>query len=281
MSGGMTPFFRNIAFSALTAGMMLSPDNAQAIDPARILVLSAASAAPAIQDLAAQFSGKNSVDVRVSIGSSGTLARQISQGVPADIYVSAAPQWIDVLQAGGRLDPNLTRPLARNRLVLVGPIESRGTGLLDASKPLVVLRRLDGGRLAIGDPSHVPAGRYAKEAIETLGLWPAVRDRLALQSNVRAVLAMVERGETPLGIVYATDAALSDRIRLAAIIPPESHSPIIYTAAVLVGRDRPDVTAFFQSMLDADGQAVFERYGFGVTAAEAATQSSNTDPSMP
>ncbi|MBT6960892.1 MAG: molybdate ABC transporter substrate-binding protein, partial [Rhodospirillaceae bacterium] len=190
MSGGMTPFFRNIAFSALTAGMMLSPDNAQAIDPARILVLSAASAAPAIQDLAAQFSGKNSVDVRVSIGSSGTLARQISQGVPADIYVSAAPQWIDVLQAGGRLDPNLTRPLARNRLVLVGPIESRGTGLLDASKPLVVLRRLDGGRLAIGDPSHVPAGRYAKEAIETLGLWPAVRDRLALQSNVRAVLAM-------------------------------------------------------------------------------------------
>lgn len=277
----MTPFARHIAVLVLAFGVPLSANSAQAIDPERILVLSAASAAPPVQDLAAAFTTETAANVRVSVGSSGTLARQISQGAPADIYISAAPQWIDLLLADNRLDPELTRPLARNRLVFVGPIDSPGIGLIDVSKPLVVLRRLDGGRLAMGDPSHVPAGQYAKQSIEALGLWPAVRDRLALQSNVRAVLAMVERGETPLGIVYATDAALSGRVRLAAIIPPESHSPIIYTVAVLAGRDRPGVVAFFQSLLDANGQAVFEGYGFGVSSIEATAQSSSIGPSMP
>ncbi|NKB45108.1 MAG: molybdate ABC transporter substrate-binding protein [Alphaproteobacteria bacterium] len=277
----MTYFVRNIAFLVLAIGSGLSAGAAQAIDQARILVLSAASVAPPVQDLAAQFSSQTGADIRVSLGSSGTLARQISQGAPADIYISASSQWIDVLRTNGRLNPALTRPLARNRLVLVGPITSPHTGLIDVSKPLVVLRRLNGGRLAIGDPSHVPAGRYAKEAVEALGLWPAVRDRLAPQSNVRAVLAMVERGETPLGITYATDAALSDRVRLAAIIPPEAHSPIHYTAAVLANRDTLDVVAFFDSLASSDGQAVFEHYGFGVTHVETMTQSSSIGPSIP
>ncbi|MGB1877503.1 MAG: molybdate ABC transporter substrate-binding protein [Rhodospirillaceae bacterium] len=272
---------RKIRSFALAVICACLTSGVQAADATRILVLSASSAAPVVQELASQFTDQSGVSVRVSIGSSGTLARQINQSAPADIYISASPQWIDQLTSQGRLDQKHLAPLARNRLVLVGPKSSRQTGLLNASKPLEILRRLDEGRLAIGDPSHVPAGYYAKDAIETLGIWPAVRDRLALQSNVRAVLAMVERGETPLGIVYATDAALSDRVRIAAIIPPESHAPIEYTVAVLTGRASDHVTAFYRSLLSPKGQTVFERYGFGMVQTPTVIQSSSTTPSMP
>ncbi|MDG2243036.1 MAG: molybdate ABC transporter substrate-binding protein [Rhodospirillaceae bacterium] len=253
----------------------------QAADATRVLILSASSAAPVVQELASQFTDQSGVSVLVSIGSSGALARQINQGAPADIYISASPQWTDQLVSRGRLDQRHIAPLARNQLVLVGPNSSRQTGVLNVSKPLEILRRLDGGRMAIGDPSHVPAGHYAKEAIANLGIWPAVRDRLALQSNVRAVLAMVERGETPLGIIYATDAALSDHIRLAAIIPPELHAPIEYSVSVLTGRDLAPVMAFYRNLLSPKGRAMFERYGFGVVQTPTSIQSLRTTPSTP
>ena len=247
----------------------------------RILVLSAASAAPAIIEIAHDFNRRMGIVVRVSSGSSGTLARQISQGAPADIYISAAPKWISFLGAEKKLDQNFTRPLMRNRLVVVAPIGSAHQGLINLSKPVALLNRLNGGRLAIGDPQHVPAGHYAKQAMENLGLWPAVRDRLARQINVRAVLAFVVRGESPLGIIYATDAALSDAIRIAAIIPPESHDPIVYTAAVVSEHSRPDVLQFFDSLNQDHAGKVFERYGFGVVRTATDDQISKTMPSMP
>lgn len=247
----------------------------------RILVLSAASAAPAVAEIAGVFSRRTGIDVRVSSGSSGTLARQITRGAPADIYISASSSWIETLTNENRLDEKLTRPLLRNRLVIIGRIGDSTSGLLDLTKPIVFLNQLNDGRLAIGDPLHVPAGQYAQQALENLGLWPAVRDRLARQINVRAVLAFVERGESPLGIIYATDAALSNAAKIRAIIPSEVHDPIVYSAAVVAGRNRPDVRQFFNALGNSDANGVFEQYGFGVVRSDSDRQLSNTTPSIP
>lgn len=270
-----------IASLALFLSVFAHYNFAQAIDNKRIIVLSAASAAPAVQDLATQFKDRTGTDIRVSVASSGTLARQIRRGAPADLYISASKMWIDQLIADGFLDEARTLPVARNRLVFVSPSDSSNTSLINLSRPVDVANRLNGGRLAIGDPAHVPAGTYAKDALQNLGLWPTVRGRLARQSNVRAVLAMVERGETPLGIIYATDAALSDGVRLAAIIPASAHPPIVYSAAVLSSSTNPQATIFFRELTSSVGLDVFEQYGFGVTRPEPKTQPSETLPSRP
>ena len=229
-----------------------------------ILVLSAASLGPAVTEIAKDFSRRTGIVTRVSTGSSGTLARQIIQGAPADIYIAAATQWIDRLAGEGHLSARLIRQLLRNRLVVVSPASDPDNSLLDLTKPIAVLNRLNGGRLAIGDPSHVPAGQYAKQAIETLGLWPTVRDHLARQVNVRAVLALVERGEAPLGVVYATDLALSTSVQIAAIVPADLHDPILYTAAVVAGRNRPEVVAFFNTLKEPTSEVIYTEYGFGI-----------------
>ncbi len=202
-------------------------------------------------------------DIRVSAASSGTLARQVSRGAPADLYISASPKWIERLTAEGRLSPVDTKVIARNRLVFVRPLPN-DRRLIDLQKPLEVLGTLGDGRLAIGDPAHVPAGTYAQAALENLGLWAAVRDRLAPQANVRAVLAMVERRETALGIVYATDAALSTRVGIAAIVPPEAQPPITYTAAIIAGRRSPGAVALLEALTSEVGRTVLERHGFAV-----------------
>lgn len=270
-----------IASLALLTSVFAHQECAQAIDHKSIIVLSAASAAPAVQDLATQFSDRTGLDIRVSVASSGTLARQIRQGAPADLYISASTTWIEQLLTDGFLDKGQTLQVARNRLVFVSPSDSMDTSLINLAKSVDLASRLNGGRLAIGDPAHVPAGTYAKEALQTLGLWPAVRDRLARQANVRAVLAMVERGETQLGIIYATDAALSDGVRLAAIVPASAHAPIVYSAAVLSGSANPNATMFYRELTSSDGLDVFERYGFGVTRPEPNTQPSETLPPRP
>lgn len=243
---------------------------AQANDQARILVLSAASASTVVRDIAEDFSRRTGINIRLSIASSGTLARQITQGAPADIYVSASEQWVKSLSASGDLSRNHIRPLMRNRLVIVAPAQSSLSTLLDLTKPVAVLAALDGGRLAMGDPSHVPAGQYGELALLTLGLWPAVRDRMAYQVNVRAVLAMVERGETPLGVVYATDAALSDKVKIAAVVPAEAHPPIQYVAAILTNRVRPETVSFLEDLTGPAAQDLIQANGFATSSPQSA-----------
>ena len=252
-----------IRFLAITLVLLVfSPTRSAGAE--NILVLSAASLGAAVTEIAKDFSRRTGIVTRVSIGSSGTLARQIIQGAPADIYIAAATQWIDRLAGEGHLNARLTRQLLRNRLVVVSHAGDPDNSLLDLTKPIAVLNRLNGGRLAIGDPSHVPAGQYAKQAIETLGLWPTVRDHLARQVNVRAVLALVERGEAPLGVVYATDLALSTSVQIAAIVPADLHDPILYTAAVVAGRNRPEVVAFFNTLKEPTSEVIYTEYGFGI-----------------
>lgn len=233
--------------------------------PSRVLVLTAASASTVVQQIATDFTAATGIDVRLSIASSGTLARQVSQDAPAGIYISASEHWIERLKAQDKLEPGFVRPLMRNRLVVVAPSNSSLTGLLDLTKSVVLLTAIGNGRLAIGDPQHVPAGRYAREALINMGLWPAVRDRLAPQANVRAVLAMVERGETPLGLTYATDAALTQNVKIAAILPPEAHTPIQYFAAIISGQKDAQTDAFFSALFTPEAKMILRDGGFGVS----------------
>lgn len=269
---------RTLCFMALLSGIAVPAGRA---DQPRVLILAASSAGPALTAIAEDYSRRTGTDVRVSTGSSGTLARQITQGAPADLYVSAAQQWTETLLDGQFLNARFTTDLLRNRIILISPRGQDYKGLLNLDRPADVLSRLAGGRLAIGDPRHVPAGQYAQQAFESIGLWPAVRDRLARQINVRAVLAFVERGESSLGAIYATDFALSDAVQIAAIVPPEAHDPILYAVSIVAGRERPNVIDFYDALRSSRSAEVFADFGFGVVNESASSQTSKTLPSNP
>lgn len=170
--------------------------------------------------------------VRFSFAASSTLARQIEQGAPAHLFVSADEAWMDHLQQRGLVQAATRRVVAGNRLVVVRP----GLGAALPDESTAALRAaLAGGRIATGDPAHVPVGRYAEAALRSLGLWTEVGPRLVRADNVRSALAFVERGEAAAGIVYASDATVTDKVHVAARFPQSSHAPIRYPAALLTG----------------------------------------------
>ena len=214
----------------------------------RVAVFAAASLKPPLDEIAAGWDGP----VSLSYAASGTLARQVAAGAPADVVILAATDWMDWLGEQGALDgPPVV--LASNRLAMIGPT---GAAPLELA-PGPVLARLGDGRLAIGDPASVPAGRYAREALEALGLWEAVEPRLLTAADARAALAYVAGGEAPLGVAYASDAA--GGVATVAAIPPEAHSPIAYPAALVRGAG-PDAAAFLGHA--AAASAIFATHGF-------------------
>jgi molybdate transport system substrate-binding protein len=202
--------------------------------------------------------------VRATYAGSALLARQIERGAPADLFVSADEVWMDWLQQRGLIESAARRRLASNRLVMIVPATTAITSVNLAS-PNGVSARLGDGRLAIAEAS-VPAGRYAREALTRLNLWESVEDRLAPGDDVRAALALVARGETPLGVVYSTDARAEPRVRVVANFPASSHPPITYSAAPVQRQDGSGDPAGAKAFLDflngADGQALLRRFGF-------------------
>lgn len=204
--------------------------------------------------------------VRLSFAGSSSLARQIDAGAPADLYVSANPRWMDYLEERGRIDAGTRFDLLANRLVVVTPA---GSGLEVGPRPGFDLAGAFRGRLALGDPDHVPAGIYARQALRALGWWPALEHRLAPAPDVRAALLYVERGECEAGVVYATDAAVSRRVRVAAQLADSLHAPIRYPAAVVAGRDSPAVRELLGRLRSAGAAEVFRRHGFTVLAGPA------------
>src|SRR5690606_217545 len=174
------------------------------------------------------------------------------QGAPADLFVSADEEWMDTLERQGLLRPGTRGDLLANRLVLIAPKGSAARGLAD----------LGDGRLALADTEAVPAGKYAKAALEHLGEWPGVADRIAPAENVRAALALVERGEAPLGIVYATDAMASAKVRVVRVFPADSHPPIRYPVAILATASDPDAAALRAFLASPEAQRIFARHGF-------------------
>lgn len=225
---------------------------------ADVLVFAAASLKEPVDAIAASFE-----DVVVSYGGSGTMARQISLGVPADVILLANTDWMDVLVESGHVAPSSVVDFASNTLVLIGSPQADQIPLTADA----ILAALDGGRMAVGLTAAVPAGIYAKAALQSLDLWEALSDHLAEVDNVRAALALVARGQAPLGIVYATDLRITDAVRQVAALPGDSHPPIRYQAALTPEAD-PAAQAFLDALMGPEGRAELAAAGFLPPSAE-------------
>jgi molybdate transport system substrate-binding protein len=230
----------------------------------QILVFAAASSSLPITEIARAYEGKTGHRVRISLAASSALARQIDHGAPANIFVSANAQWMDWLEARGKIIKTGKTNLAGNRLVLVAPAGSAAA--MNVFSAPSVIGILNGARLAVADPAHVPAGIYARQALRGLGAWRQISGHLAPSVNVRAALALVERGALPLGIVYASDAHDNRAVDILFRFPGASHGPIRYVAAAVAGQgdgQAGGAAAGFLSALTARGaKQVFKKYGF-------------------
>lgn len=226
-----------------------------------VTVLAAASLTDAFEAVGRAWVAAGNPPVRFSFAASSALARQIEQGAPADVFASADEQWMDWL-AERRLIVTGTRiaPIG-NRLVLVVPAASTAAVDLRPGFDLTALLGRD-GRWVTGDPASVPVGRYAQQALTSLGAWEAARTRLVRAENVRAALALVERGETPAGIVYATDAAVSRGVRVAGVLPEGSHPPVTYPMALV--RDGEAARRFLAYLTGPDARPIYARFGFSM-----------------
>jgi molybdate transport system substrate-binding protein len=237
---------------------------AEAADGRVVTVFAAASLRNALDAAAAAFSGESGSGVVISYAGSPMLAKQIESGAPADIFISADLAWMDHVEAAGLVKPGTRFNLLGNRLVLVAPADSKvelaiapGFGLRAA---------LGDSRLAMADVAAVPAGKYAKAALESLGIWAEVEGAVAGTENVRAALALVATGESAFGIVYRSDAAAEPGVRVVGTFPEDSHPPIIYPAAELAGSGAPATAALMDFLKSAAARAIFERQGFDFLA---------------
>jgi molybdate transport system substrate-binding protein len=197
----------------------------------------------------------------ISYAASSALARQIESGAPADLFLSADEKWMDTVERDGKVAPGTRADLLGNALVLIAPSGSKAA--VDLARPESLVGALGAdGRLAMADPTAVPAGLYGKAALDNLGAWTKVQARVASAENVRAALALVESGEAPLGVVYATDAIVSGKVRVVATFPAASHEPIRYPVAVIAGSPSADAGGFRAYLATPEAQAIFARYGF-------------------
>ncbi|MEX0809239.1 MAG: molybdate ABC transporter substrate-binding protein [Dongiaceae bacterium] len=227
-----------------------------------LTVLAAASLTNALEEIGAHYAAETGKTVRFSFASSSALAKQVEAGAPAHIFASADQKWMDYLAERNLIEADTRVSPIGNSLVLIVPADSAaGDVTVDASTDLGALLGVE-GRLSVGDPDHVPAGIYAREALESLGLWATAESRLARAEDVRAALVLVERGEAPLGIVYATDAAISDKVRIIGTFPADSHTPITYPFAIIAGQNSEDADAFFRYVTGPEGLETFRKYGF-------------------
>lgn len=242
----------------LAALLLLLPLPALAAD---VTVFAAASLSDAMNAIAADYHKDKGRTVAVSPAASSTLARQIEASGGADVFISADLDWMDYLDRKGLIRHASRENLLGNRLVLIVPKES---GLrIDLSAHPDLAAALHGGRLAIADPASVPAGKYGEAALRTLGLWDQVSGHLAPAENVRVALSYVARGETPLGIVYETDAKAEPGVKIVGVFPQNSHPPILYPAALT--RDaRPAAKDFLAYLSSPAARAVFVKDGFTV-----------------
>lgn len=225
-----------------------------------VVVFAAASLSDALSTVARAWEGETGQGAALSFASSAVLARQIMQGAPADIYISASTDWMDAVEGAGDLRPGTRRDLLGNRLVLIAHGRDAPPLRLDPPPDLVAL--LQGGRLSMALVESVPAGIYGRAALGALGLWEAVAPHVAQSDNVRAALAFVARGEAPLGIVYATDAAAEARVSIVATFPGDSHPPIILPAAIAAQSESPHAEAFLDFLSSAPARAIWQDYGF-------------------
>ena len=228
-----------------------------------LTVFAAASLTDAMKDVSAAWQKAGHPALRLSFGASSTLARQIDQGAPANVFASADTKWMAYLAERHELAEGTTIELLGNELVLVVPASNPDNFAIAQGLDVAALLGRD-GRLATGDPAHVPVGLYAEQALRKLGLWEAVAPHLARTDDVRAALLLVERGEAPAGIVYATDAAASPKVRVAGRFPDDSHDPIVYPFAVTRAGDNATARDLLGFLQTSPARAIFASRGFKV-----------------
>ena len=248
-----------IAIVVIAIGSVWLLRGREQVPPAPV-VLAASSLQESLEAAAKAWAAKGHAAPVLSFAASSALARQVQAGAPADVFISADEAWMDTLAAKGLIRPQTRARMLGNSLVLIAPVASKIA--LDPAPGFGLAQAMGTGKLALADPAGVPAGRYAKQALEKLGVWDQVAAQVAAGDNVRAALALVAQGEAPLGIVYATDAAAEPRVRVVATFPAASHVPITYPIAVLDTARSPDADGLRAFLLSPEAQDIFQRYGF-------------------
>lgn len=253
-----TRVIRRAAGVAVAAGLAVAATLGSAQAAEKLTVFAAASMKDALESIGSAYTEEAGTKVVFSFASSSAVARQIEAGAPADIFISADVKWMDYVNKAEAIDASTVRNVAANTLVVVAP--------KDEAKPLeltedAILERIGEGRMAIGTPESVPAGRYGKASLTALGLWDAVEGKLAPMENVRVTLAAVARGEAPLGIVYGSDAAIEPDVAVVATFPDDSHAPIVYPGAVTTNADA-EAIKFLDYLSSPAAREIFAKVGF-------------------
>lgn len=246
---------RRLAIATALAGFLAQPAAAE-----EVVVFAAASLKTALDQVVADFEAATGHEVTVSYAGSNQLAKQIMAGAPADIFISAAVNWMDEVEKEGLVVAGTRADLLGNRLVLI----AHGTEAPDVEigPGLDLAGMLGDGKLSMAMVASVPAGQYGKEALESLGLWPSVEGAVAQSENVRAALALVSTGEAPFGIVYASDAVADDNVRVVGRFPEDSHKPIVYPVALLTEAADAADRAFLEALSQEAAGARFSAQGF-------------------
>ncbi len=247
-------------------GLLVSPWLCGVACAADLTIFAAASLNEALNENVKTFNANSGHRVRVSYAASSALAKQIENGAPADVFISADAEWMDYAAQKNLLAPGTRRNLVGNSLVLIAPAAaSNANGMqLKIAPKFALAQALQGRRLALANPDVVPAGKYARAALTNLGVWLDVEKSLTRSENVRAALALVARGEAPLGIVYATDAKAEPRVRVVDTFDATLHPPVLYPAAAVKGRLDPAVRALLDFLGSPQARAVWLRHGFNV-----------------
>ena len=252
--------FRHHVIAAAAALMLLAASSAQAAE--RVTVFAAASLKTALDQVAAAWTAETQNKAVISYAASSALAKQIEQGAPADVFFSADLDWMDYLGQKALIDePSITRLLG-NEIVLIARADSTATAEIASDFDLAGL--LGEGRLAMGDVKSVPAGKYGKAALESIGVWASVEGKLAQAENVRAALKLVATGEAPLGIVYLTDAQADSSVKVLGAFPASSHPPIIYPVARVADSKNVTAAEFIAYLTSPAAKAIFKAQGFKV-----------------
>src|SRR5262245_47273915 len=251
--------------AALTAAVLVAwglpqvPARAQAGD---VVVFAAASLKNALDAISEQWQKETGKKVVISYAASSALAKQIEQGAPAQMFISADLDWMDYAAQKNLIKPETRSNLLGNRIVLIAPKDKAQS--VDIKPGFDLVKILGDGRLSMANVDSVPAGKYGKAALETLGVWSNVSDRIAQAENVRAALLLVSRGETPAGIVYQTDAVAEPNVKIIGTFPEDIHPPIIYPVALTASATSPDAAAFLAYIKSAKAKPLFEAQGFNV-----------------
>jgi molybdate transport system substrate-binding protein len=254
----------------LALATTLAPMAAARAQAGGMVVFAAASLKNALDEIAAGWSKDTGKPApRISYAASSALAKQMEQGAPADMFISADTDWMDYVDKKDLIKKDTRVNLLGNKIVLIAPRDSKV--IVDVKQGFDLAKALNGGRLAMGNVDAVPAGKYGKAALEKLGAWDGVKDKVAQADNVRAALVLVARGEAPLGIVYATDAAAEPNVRIAGTFPDNSHPPIIYPVALTKDARSADAKPFLDFLKSLKARPSFEKQGFTVLVKSASS----------